>query len=358
MSLLPFSNIRVDNFEYMKNDLAQYVFFLTHCHEDHLKGLTPSWNFGTIYASRVSKVLICDRYPQLKDHVIALEMNEEHWIYCDSSKKEGVLVTFIDACHCPGAVMILFRGKFGNILHTGDFRFSATMLDNETLFPPERRNKDFKQIAIDIDYLFLDNTFADSSVSFPDREEAFNNVKQIVESHRKFRVFLFAYLLGKEEVFINLAKEFQTLIVVDEERYKKIKLMDLEPDLFTTDENAGWIHVKPIKSLKWLNLEDVNKEAPTVFIVLTGWSNKYNSTLPFYFKAPYSSHSNPRELERFVKAVCPKNVVFTVPDRENSQTRLDFQHYLINEYVVKPHRSEQEISQLTINDRLGAIISR
>ena len=33
MSLLPHSNIRVDNFEFMKNDLTQYVFFLTHCHE-------------------------------------------------------------------------------------------------------------------------------------------------------------------------------------------------------------------------------------------------------------------------------------------------------------------------------------
>lgn len=33
MSLLPHSNIRVDNFEFMKNDLNHYVFFLTHCHE-------------------------------------------------------------------------------------------------------------------------------------------------------------------------------------------------------------------------------------------------------------------------------------------------------------------------------------
>lgn len=36
MSLIPHSNIRVDNFEFMKNDLTQYVFFLTHCHEGKL----------------------------------------------------------------------------------------------------------------------------------------------------------------------------------------------------------------------------------------------------------------------------------------------------------------------------------
>lgn len=37
MSLLPHSNIRVDNFEFMKNDLNHYVFFLTHCHEGKYK---------------------------------------------------------------------------------------------------------------------------------------------------------------------------------------------------------------------------------------------------------------------------------------------------------------------------------
>ena len=50
---------------------------------------------------------------------------------------------------------------------------------------------------------------------------------------------------------------------------------------------------------------------------------------------PYSSHSNYRELEKMVKAVCPKNIVFTVPDREISKKRLEFQRYLINEYVSK-----------------------
>ncbi|TNV81426.1 hypothetical protein FGO68_gene16207 [Halteria grandinella] len=266
---------------------------------------------------------------------------------------------FMDACHCPGAVMILFRGKFGTILHTGDFRFSPSMFDNDILFPPEKRNKEMHQMSLPVDYLFLDNTFADRTYDFPSRDEAYANVKSIVESHKSFRIFVFAYLLGKEEVFINLAKDFETLIVVDEERYKKLQLMDLEPELFTTDTTKGWIHVKPIKSLKWLSLEEVNKtEEPTVFIILTGWNDKYNSNLPFYFKAPYSSHSNYREIERLVKAICPKNIVFTVPDRENSRKRLEFQHYLIEEYCLKPHRSEEEIRQLQVDDQRGFVTNR
>ena len=55
-------------------------------------------------------------------------MDEEHWIYLDETKKEGVSVVLMDACHCPGAVMFLFKGKMGTVLHTGDFRFHTSML--------------------------------------------------------------------------------------------------------------------------------------------------------------------------------------------------------------------------------------
>ena len=131
--------------------------------------------------------------------------------------------------------------------------------------------------------------------------------------------------MGKEEVFLNLAQDFETLIVVDEERMNKIKSMDLKPYLFTTDERKGWIYVKNIKDLKTLDISDQNEEEPTIFIILTGWNNKYNKNLPFYFKVPYSSHSNYRELEKFVRAVCPRNLVFNVDDRAITKKRLEFQ---------------------------------
>ena len=66
----------------------------------------------------------------------------------------------------------------------------------------------------------------------------------------EYRVFLFSYNLGKEEVFLNLAEDFKCKIVVDEERYKKIRLMDLKPELFTTDPSVSWIHVRSIRDLK------------------------------------------------------------------------------------------------------------
>ena len=46
------------------------------------------------------------------------------------------------------------------------------------------------------------------NIDFPAREEAFNQLCKVVRDHEKYRVFLFVYNLGKEEVLINLAEKF------------------------------------------------------------------------------------------------------------------------------------------------------
>ena len=55
-----------------------------------MRGLSNNWNHGKIYMSYLSKRLITERFPGLRDYVVDLEMDEEHWIYLDEEKKEGV----------------------------------------------------------------------------------------------------------------------------------------------------------------------------------------------------------------------------------------------------------------------------
>lgn len=176
--------------------------------------MNSAWNYGTIYSSPITKLLLQNQYPQLKDSIIELELEEEHWIYTDEEKKEGITVSLIDASnHCPGAVMFLFKGpKIGTVLHTGDFRFTEKFFKNPFLFPEEKMNEKKEAISIDIDLLYLDNTFATKTVDFPSQEEAYQKLKRIIKNHKNFRVFLFTYLLGKEEVLLNLADEFETLV--------------------------------------------------------------------------------------------------------------------------------------------------
>ena len=109
--------------------------------------------------------------------------------------------------------MFLFKGKMGTVMHTGDFRFSEQMLQHPALFPEFKKNQDMKSISIDVDYLFLDNTFADPVFDTPLREVAYNGLVDIIKAHKNHRVYAFTYNLGKEEVFINLAQDFETLVM-------------------------------------------------------------------------------------------------------------------------------------------------
>lgn len=66
--------------------------------------------------------------------------------------------------------MILFQGYMGNILHTGDMRFSDSFFDEcSSLYPKELRTNDLKKCSIPIDELIFDNTYCDPIFIFPRR---------------------------------------------------------------------------------------------------------------------------------------------------------------------------------------------
>ena len=55
-----------------------------------------------------------------------------------------VKLTFFDANHCPGSVMILLEGLFGRYLYTGDFNLNEESLRKITnLYPTVASNREF-----------------------------------------------------------------------------------------------------------------------------------------------------------------------------------------------------------------------
>lgn len=213
----------------------------------------------------------------------------------DDLGKERLTVNLIDANHCPGAVMFLFQGYFGTRLYTGDFRYTPSMLRVPCL-----------QNHINIDVLYLDNTNCDPTRALPSRQQATQQIKQIIRDHPGYAVVIGLYSLGKESLLVDLAMEFKTWVEVDRERLETLRVLQL-PDVFTTDSGAGRIRVVNQSMINASNLMAWNKLQSTIAILPT--SRPMVSCHPNVYVVPYSDHSSYQELEDFVSALSPISLV-------------------------------------------------
>lgn len=185
MSLIPGTNIRVDNFANPGINNS-YVFILSHMHTDHLKGLTDDWDGGRIYTSEISARLLVDKFPSLKPTVIGLPMNQETVVFLDpKQEKESVSITLLDANHCLGSSMILLKGQMGTILHTGDFWYNEDKFTRiKALYPNGKTNGEFAKCSINIDLVVLDSTFGAREYTFISQDEAQARIETIVQRVR------------------------------------------------------------------------------------------------------------------------------------------------------------------------------
>ncbi|XP_018521637.1 5' exonuclease Apollo isoform X1 [Lates calcarifer] len=271
------------------------LFFLSHMHSDHTVGLTSTWSNRPIYCSPTTAALLRLKLQVKEQWIHPLELGEPYLLPLDDIGKEKLTVTLIDANHCPGAVMFLFEGYFGSILHTGDFRYAPSMLREPCL----RTNTT-------IDVLYLDNTNCDPNRTLPSRQRATQQIKEIIRSHPNHNVVIGLYALGKESLLLELAMEFKTWIEVSFERMETLKVLEL-PDVFTTDLGAGRIRVVMQSEISSAALYQWNKEHPTLAIVPT--SRPLVSFHPSVYVVPYSDHSSYQELEDFVSALKPTSIV-------------------------------------------------
>jgi DNA cross-link repair 1B protein len=306
------------------------LYFLSHLHADHTVGLNGSWCRGPIYTSPLNVKLAPKLLPNLgmtQNLFVPLELNVPHLISLGDSKNDPkIRVTLIDANHVPGAVMFIFQGYFGNVVYTGDFRYSPVMFDNPVL----------RQLVTseDIDKLYLDNTYFFSKCDFSSRSEVVEKIISFIRQYDSHHIYIGARRLGKEHAFIKIALALKEKICVDKDRMKIFQELEF-PDVFTTNPDKARIFVVPQNMITKNFLSSENMKRPTIGIWLTGlfynWNNNpyYNCEVWDLTMFEYSDHSSQPEILDFVKKLKPKKVIPIVgPSRSQNNwlsRRIDFE---------------------------------
>eukprot|EP00403_Amphidinium_massartii_P037848 CAMPEP_0178446704 /NCGR_PEP_ID=MMETSP0689_2-20121128/40967_1 /TAXON_ID=160604 /ORGANISM="Amphidinium massartii, Strain CS-259" /LENGTH=446 /DNA_ID=CAMNT_0020071589 /DNA_START=17 /DNA_END=1357 /DNA_ORIENTATION=- len=318
---IPDTTILVDFF-YRPKAEAGFDYVLTHFHGDHYGRLSEAWD-APIHCSpltgRLAAAVLGVRPDLIRHHDIG-----------EKFELGGATVMFIDAEHCPGAVMLLAtpNGMQVQHMHTGDCRATPKLLS--ALEHLENRK---------VHTLLLDSTYALSKSSFPAQDEVIEKVCADVSHISEASLILIAaYSVGKERVILRAAERIDCQIYVGSERKSNIyRVLDLSADeqrRFTSDPAKARIHIVPFHFCgeiwpyfqpNFRKCEELLDTLPmfdaVVGILPTGhadasnWNRKHEVvsrgrvTLRLY---PYSEHSSAKELSSLVGCVKPVKLVPTV----------------------------------------------
>lgn len=324
--LIPKSRFVVDAFGHAGEYSLSY--FLSHFHSDHYGGLSPTWCKGIIFCSHLTARLLVEVLKVPLPFVQPLPLREPITI-------DGCEVILVDANHCPGAVQFLFKipcgdGKFERYVHTGDFRFCASMKVDPIL-----------EIFIGSDAVFLDTTYCNPKFIFPSQEESIEYIVNIIQkiggaskgSTGNVLFLVATYVIGKEKILLQIASRCNRKILVDARKMTVLRVLGYgESGVFTEHESESDVHVVgwnvlgetwPYVRPNFVKMKDIMVEkgySKVVGFVPTGWTyevkhNKFSvrskDSLEVHL-VPYSEHSNYNELREYVKFLRPRRVVPTV----------------------------------------------
>ena len=353
----------VDGFKHRMPDISfeDRCYVLTHYHSDHYGGLSSSWRHSRIYCSEITANLIENVLNVASNLIVRVEIGSEIRI-------KDTTVTFLNANHCPGAVILLFKLDSGiNHLHTGDMRYCPEM----KLYAALQNIK--------IDKIYLDTTYAHPKHTFMPQDSSIHKIvtlaREFLISHPEDGIiYMSAYNLGKERIIFALSDALNVPIYMDAD---KIHIMNQIPEgkervvtgKFVSNPRLAKVHICHMGFLGTLfpffkanfqgikqhinelntyhtetdgvrhylntshclmplilqdnkqNIIKPRKITSAIAFIPTGWadSGNFNKTHQMLVEdnitiqtVPYSEHSNCPEVVEFVKFLKPREVVPTV----------------------------------------------
>ena len=198
------------------------VYFLTHAHTDHMRGLHHGWRYGKLYCSKVSADILLNRGVVRASLLHARDLEQPFEVVDPKNPRVAVTATFADANHCPGSAMVVLEWPSGSaVVNTGDFRYYDALWDSPTL----RRIVDGQSCA----RLHYDASWAHGAFSqLPSKCDSIGVLLDLIERHASERVIMHSHGLGDEESFASIANHFpgQKLLFADERRLAELKLCD------------------------------------------------------------------------------------------------------------------------------------
>ena len=251
----PGIDLIVNNIEYLvehRNKIRGVV--ITHAHEDHMGGLSFLLREINIpvYATKLTLALASGR---LKEYHL-LSQAELHTIDTDSPLELGCFnIEFINVTHSvPDAVTLAIHTPVGTIVHTSDFKFDQTPIDNR----PTDLHKLAAIGAKGVRLLLSDSTNVDRSGFSPSERSIFEKLDQIFRQTEN-RLFLctFSSSLHRIQQFIDLAVSHRRLVAITGR--------SMISNIRTASE-LGYLNLPPHLLI---DIKDVERFAPNEVLVLS-----------------------------------------------------------------------------------------
>ncbi|CAF1317285.1 unnamed protein product [Adineta steineri] len=316
--------ISIDSFLQTNCEVSR-VFFISHIHTDHLRGLDQSTFSQYITNNRSIRIYCSDTtrhflsklsaYKHLAQFYSVLNIDQPFTIQNPADENSSVTVTSCGAGHCPGSLMLLFEGSHGTILYTGDFRLYSHQSKRHRIILSKKR----------IDTLYIDMTFFEPSIrQLPERERACEKLIDFIQQYDNQCFYLkTSARVGYEYIYISLNQHFGIPIHVHSEQYHLYDCLPQVQRVLTTDGNKTRLHacwpkcshtkssIKIVLSVLWFTLEQQQQrqfKSPLVQISTD------------YYRLCYSLHSSYNEICTFVKQISPTRVhPIALPDQINSE---------------------------------------